>query len=102
MKATTAGEDGGDCAMKEASEAPEGASAGLPGTIGSTVNQLTASVDNLSVTIENLSAANSQIKDADLAAESADFTRNQVLMQAGTSMLSQANSIPQLALSLLG
>ena len=71
-------------------------------TIGSTVNQLTASVDNLSVTIENLSAANSQIKDADLAAESADFTRNQVLMQAGTSMLSQANSIPQLALSLLG
>ena len=70
-------------------------------TIGSTVNQLTASVDNLSITIENLSAANSQIKDADLAAESADFTRNQVLMQAGTSMLSQANSIPQLALQLL-
>ena len=71
-------------------------------TIGSTVNQLTAAVDNLSITIENLSAANSQIKDADLAAESADFTRNQVLMQAGTSMLSQANSIPQLALQLLG
>jgi len=71
-------------------------------TIGSTVNQLTAAVDNLSITIENLSAANSQIKDADLAAESADFTRNQVLMQAGTSMLAQANSIPQLALQLLG
>ena len=70
-------------------------------TIGSTVNQLTAAVDNLSITIENLSAANSQIKDADLAAESADFTRNQVLMQAGTSMLAQANSIPQLALQLL-
>jgi len=58
-------------------------------------------VDNLAITIENLSAANSQIKDADLAAESADFTRNQVLMQAGTSMLAQANSIPQLALQLL-
>ena len=71
-------------------------------TIGSTVNQLTAAVDNLAITIENLSAANSQIKDADLAAESADFTRNQVLMQAGTSMLAQANSIPQLALQLLG
>jgi flagellin len=70
-------------------------------TIGSTVNQLTAAVDNLAITIENLSAANSQIKDADLAAESADFTRNQVLMQAGTSMLAQANSIPQLALQLL-
>ena len=71
-------------------------------TIGSTVNQLTAAVDNLSITIENLSAANSQIRDADLAKESAEFTKNQVLMQAGTAMLSQANAIPQLALQLLG
>jgi flagellin len=71
-------------------------------TIGSTVNQLTAAVDNLAITIENLSAANSQIRDADLAQESAEFTKNQVLMQAGTAMLSQANAIPQLALQLLG
>jgi len=71
-------------------------------TLGSTQNQLTAAVDNLAVTIENLSAANSQIRDADVAAESADFTKNQVLMQAGTAMLSQANGLPQLALRLLG
>ena len=71
-------------------------------TLGSTQNQLTAAVDNLAVTIENLSSANSQIKDADVAAESADFTKNQVLMQAGTAMLSQANGLPQLALRLLG
>ena len=71
-------------------------------TLGSTVNQLTAVVNNLALTIENLSAANSQIRDTDVAAESAEFTKNQVLMQAGTSMLSQANGIPQLALSLLG
>ena len=71
-------------------------------TLGSTVNQLTAVVNNLGLTIENLSAANSQIRDTDVAAESAEFTKSQVLMQAGTSMLSQANGIPQLALSLLG
>jgi len=70
--------------------------------LGSTVNQLTAVVNNLALTIENLSAANSQIRDTDVASESAEFTKNQVLMQAGTSMLSQANGIPQLALSLLG
>jgi flagellin len=49
-----------------------------------------------------LSAANSQIRETDIAAESAEFTKAQVLMQAGTAMLSQANAIPQLALSLLG
>ena len=70
-------------------------------TLGSTVNQLTAVVNNLALTIENLSAANSQIRDTDIAAESAEFTKSQVLMQAGTAMLSQANSIPQLALQLL-
>ena len=71
-------------------------------TLGSKVNELTASVDNLSVTIENLSTANSQIKDADIASESADFTKHQVLMQAGVAMLSQANGVSQMALRLLG
>jgi len=71
-------------------------------TLGSKINELTASVDNLSVTIENLSAANSQIKDADIAAESADFTKHQVLMQSGVAMLSQANGVSQMALRLLG
>ena len=71
-------------------------------SLGSTQNQLTAAVDNLSITIENLTAARSQITDTDVASESAEFTKNQVLMQAGTAMLSQANGLPQLALRLLG
>jgi flagellin len=71
-------------------------------TLGSTSNELTLAVDNLANTVENLSAARSQIEDADVAAESAEFTKNQVLMQAGVSMLSQANGIPQMSLRLLG
>jgi flagellin len=71
-------------------------------TLGATVNQLTAAVDNLGVTVENMAAAASQITDTDVAAESANFTKNQVIMQAGVSMLSQANSMPSLALRLLG
>jgi len=71
-------------------------------TLGSTSNELTLAVDNLANTIENLSSARSQIEDADVAAESAEFTKNQVLMQAGVSMLSQANGIPQMGLRLIG
>jgi flagellin len=71
-------------------------------TLGSTLNQLTAAVDNLGITIENLSSAKSQITDTDVAAESAEFTKNQVVMQAGVSMLAQANGLPNLALRLLG
>ncbi len=70
--------------------------------LGAAINQLTASIDNLGVTIENLSSARSQIKDADVTQESAKFTKNQVLMQAGVAMLAQANSAPQYALQLLG
>jgi flagellin len=71
-------------------------------TLGSKINELTASVDNLALTVENLSAANSQIRDADISKESAEFSKNQVLMQSGVSMLAQANSVPQMALKLLG
>lgn len=71
-------------------------------TLGSTSNELTLAVDNLANTVENLSSARSQIEDADVAAESATFTKNQVLMQAGVSMLSQANGIPQMGLRLIG
>lgn len=70
--------------------------------LGATQNRLTAAIDNLGLTIENLSAAQSQISDTDVAAESANFTKNQVLMQAGVAMLSQANATPNLALRLLG
>jgi len=71
-------------------------------TLGATMNQLTAAVDNLAVTIENLSSATSQIRDVDVGAESAEFTKSQVIMQAGVSMLAQANAVPNLALRLLG
>ena len=71
-------------------------------TLGATQNQLTIAVDNLSVTTENLSAALSGIQDADIASESAEFTKNNVLMQAGVSMMSQANAIPNLSLRLIG
>jgi len=71
-------------------------------TLGATQNQLTIAVDNLAVTTENLSGALSGIQDTDIAAESAEFTKNNVLMQAGISMMSQANAVPNLALRLLG
>jgi flagellin len=62
---------------------------------------LSATLSNLAVAKENLSAANSRIKDVDVAEESAALTRNQILSQAGTALLSQANSLPQSALSLI-
>jgi flagellin len=71
-------------------------------TLGATQNQLTIAVDNLATTTENLSGALSGIQDTDIAAESAEFTKNNVLMQAGISMMSQANAVPNLALRLLG
>jgi flagellin len=55
----------------------------------------------LSITAENLSAANSRIQDADFASETSALTRAQILQQAGTSMLAQANSVPNNVLSLL-
>ena len=70
--------------------------------IGSKLNKLGNAVTNLGHTVENLSEANSQIRDVDMASESAAFASAQVLQQAGVAMLSQANSLPNLALRLLG
>jgi flagellin len=64
-------------------------------TIGSTVN-------SLGVAYENVSAAESAITDTDFAAETANLTRDQILQQASTSVLSQANAAPQSVLKLLG
>jgi len=69
---------------------------------GALQNRLISTINNIQVSHENLSAANSRIRDADIAEESAELSRNQILMQAGTSMISQANQLPQLALKLLG
>jgi flagellin len=68
---------------------------------GYKINRLEATGEVLAIQQENLSAAESRISDVDVATEMAELTRNQVLAQAGTAMLAQANSIPQMALSLL-
>lgn len=70
-------------------------------TLGAVQNRLQSTINNLQVAVENTSAAQSRIQDVDVAAETASLTRNQVLSQAGTAILSQANQLPQTALSLL-
>lgn len=68
---------------------------------GAMQNRLVSTTANIAVSDENLSAANSRIRDADIAAESSELTRNNILMQAGISVLSQANNTSQMALKLL-
>ena len=69
---------------------------------GATSNRLSAALSNLQVTFTNFQAAESRIRDADFAYETAVFTRNQIMVQAGVSVLAQANFLPQVALTLLG
>ncbi|MCU1361297.1 MAG: flagellin [Ilumatobacteraceae bacterium] len=71
------------------------------GNLGALQNRFESMINNLQVTTENLSASESRIRDTDMAAEMVTFTKNQVLQQAGTAMLAQANQIPQTILSLL-
>lgn len=68
---------------------------------GSLQNRLEATIANLQVTSENLTAAESRIRDADVAYETSVFTKNQILVQTGISVLAQANTLPQQALALL-
>ncbi len=70
--------------------------------LGAFQNRLDSTISNLSNVSENVSAAKSRIVDADFAAETARLTKGQILQQAGTAMLAQANQAPQIALSLLG
>jgi len=72
------------------------------GKVGAVQNRLVRAISNLSVGIENLQAAESSIRDADIAEEVALLTRNQILVQASTAMVGQANLIPQSVLQLLG
>lgn len=69
--------------------------------LGAKQNRLEHTIANLQVAAENLSASESRIRDTDMAQEMVQFTRNQILQQAGTSMLAQANQVPQSVLSLL-
>lgn len=73
----------------------------LRATLGAVQNRFESTISNLGTSVENLSGARSRIQDADFAAETANLTRAQILQQAGTAMLSQANSLPQNVLSLL-
>lgn len=70
-------------------------------TFGAVQNRLQYTLDNLSNYQENLTAAQSRIQDVDMASEMVNFTKHQILQQAGTSMLAQANQLPQSVLTLL-
>jgi flagellin len=70
--------------------------------LGALQNRLESTINNLSTTSENLSASRSRIMDADFAQETAALSRNQIIQQAGVSILAQANQQPQIALALIG
>ena len=70
-------------------------------TLGAYQNRLEHTVNNLGTTTENLTAAESRIRDVDMAKEMMEFTKNNILNQAATAMLAQANQAPQSVLSLL-
>ncbi len=71
------------------------------GKVGAVQNRLARTISNISISVENLQAAESQIRDADIAEEIALLTRNQIMVQASTAMVGQANLIPQSILQLL-
>ena len=83
-------------------DAAIGTVSGLRGDLGAVQNRFESIINNLQVTTENLAASESRIRDTDMALEMVSFTRNQILTQAGTSMLAQANQAPQSVLGLLG
>ncbi|VAX25324.1 Flagellin protein FlaA [hydrothermal vent metagenome] len=72
------------------------------GKLGAVQNRLIHTINNLQVSAENLQSAESQIRDADYSFEISQFTRNQILVQASTAILAQANLVPQTVLQLLG
>ncbi|MGR3318745.1 MAG: flagellin N-terminal helical domain-containing protein [Candidatus Anammoxibacter sp.] len=74
----------------------------LRADLGALQNRIEFTISNLQITGENTSASESRVRDADFAAEVAIFTRNQILVQAATALLAQANTLPQIALTLLG
>ena len=75
---------------------------GMRSTLGAAQNRLEFTISVLGIQEENSKSSESFIRDADIALETIDFTRNQILVSAGTSVLAQANIIPQTALQLLG
>jgi len=89
---------------REALELLDGAQQKVNGyraNLGAIQNRLVSTSDNIGVAMENLAAANSRVRDTDVAQSAAELTRNQILLNASTSVLGQANVAPQLALKLL-
>jgi flagellin len=82
-----------DQALKQVTESRSG--------LGAVQNRMEATVRNLEVASENLQASRGRIQDADFAEETAQFSKNQIMQQAGVSILAQANGAPNIALSLL-
>ena len=74
---------------------------GMRASLGALQSRLVSTVNNLAISDENLSAAKSRIVDVDIASESSELTKNTILQKAGISILAQANTIPQMALSLI-
>lgn len=74
---------------------------GLRASFGALQNRMSSTIDNISVNLENMASANSRIRDTDVAEESSELARQNIMLQAGTSILAQANQQPALALSLL-
>ena len=107
MKAATLGVDGVDVTANTTTadlttiDAAIESVSTFRGKLGAAQNTFEHTVNNLNVAVENLSASESRIRDTDMAQEMMNFTRSQILSQAGTAMLSQANQAPQGVLSLL-
>lgn len=76
--------------------------AGFRANLGALQNRFQSTVENLGVQHENLSAANSRIRDTDIASASSEMARNNILLQASASVLTQANQIPNLAMKMIG
>jgi flagellin len=92
---------GASAAITAVDDAIKGVSAARS-YIGATQNRFEHTINNINVAVENLTASESAIRDTDMASEMVSFTRSQILAQAGTSMLAQANSASQSVLKLLG
>jgi flagellin len=113
LSATSVGADGVDVSIAEVDVSADAAGAiaqlddaiasvsSQRSSLGASQNRLEHTIANLQVASENLSASESRIRDADMAQEMVTFTRNQIMQQAGTAMLAQANQAPQSVLSLL-
>lgn len=80
----------------------QGVVAGYRANLGALQNRFQSTTENLGTQTENLSAANSRIRDTDIASASSESARNNILLQASTAVLSQANQIPNLAMKMIG